>query len=229
MTKEEYQTAKSDILAKYGKPEYDYDRKPLNQAAVEMTKIKMELLQTARIAKRTERLEQKAVQQTETAVLADIVPKSSLGSLVVLEKDLRGFTALEGEIIRAYFANRNLSPQQLGRQFNKSHQFVGGLLRRPEFKLLRLKYFNEELSSMTQNAVLDAIKRGNPNIIQAAVEYTGLMKANETKQELNRLNNTEHNKYLQLLANWLVSDEQTLTLTKDVGANGVDNSPTPHQ
>lgn len=220
MTKIEYEQAKKDIISKLGEPVSELQN-PVNESAKQLQALRVQYMLAVKQSKKQASQQSTESSLTPTDSISEPKPFTKpkyqkLPPIVVLNEDLKGFTSIEAEIVKAHFLDRSLSTQQLGHQFNLPYQKIAGIFRRPEFKLLRLKYFESELGVTTQDAVLQLIKHGNPNAVSMAVDYLGIMRVKEQKDDANKLVIPSHQRYLALLAEWLMSDtKDPLTLTKD--------------
>lgn len=219
MNIEEYNKLKEDIIKEHGVPVFDL-RDAVNQSAKLIRALEIRKRQETRIANK----QQNDVKQPEDVFAEDKAwkrPKyTKLPSIIVLDKDLKGFTAIEAEIVKQHYLDRSLSVQALAHQFNKPYQTIAGLFRRAEFKALELKYFLDELGGATQTAILQMIKNGNPNVVQHAAEYLGVMKDKENTTDENRLVNPLHEEYLRRLSEWLMDDTSNeLVLTKIINTS----------
>lgn len=218
MTKEEYTQERNKLIELYGKPTKDYDGSPTNECARQLNKLKGQYLASIRHENKQKRLE---IQQNKpanlTELVSDIPPdkqkeyrKQPLPEIIIDDKDLKGFSPLEQEILKAHFLNLDLTHSQLANIYNKSRQFISGLLRSKETKLLEVKYFNEVLRLETMKSLIRAVKAGDNRIIEGASEFLKIMQGNEKEAGSRPIEDKVAEQKLKELADQLADQEKSI-------------------
>ncbi len=206
-----YQEYKQEVEAKYGPAINDFDNGP-NQSAKMLLDFKAKHMQAK--AKEAKAAVKAIVASNQEKVLEVELPESKL-----LDKDLKGFTAIQQDILRAYFANRSAKPSALASQFNQTYQFVAGFLKSNKVQLLANKYFVEDLDEYTRLGLLALVKAKDPRAILAAAEYNGVLSKQGIEDSEFKSEQLEEDEFtkdcLTLLADWLTDpNSHTLTLSK---------------
>ncbi len=203
-----YQEYKIEVTNKYGPAEWDYNRQPLNESARLLSDFKIKQARDAKAAIRS------LVKEKPDVDLEGQLPESKL-----LDKDLRGFDAIQKDILRAYFKDRSVKPSVLAQQFNQSYQFVAGFLKSNQVQLLVNKHFTEDLDEYTKLSLLALVKAKDPRATLVAAEYRNILNkqgVEDTEFKAEALDSDDFTKEcLTKLADWLLSDtKSSLTFTK---------------
>lgn len=181
MTKNEYESAKAEIVKNLGIPVRGngFETED-NESAKALNSLKGQYLASQRANKKL-----KAVNELQNSLEQAVseIPeakkqeyrKYTLPSIIVLDKDLKDFEKIEALIVKDYLENMDLEPKFLANKYGKSYQFVAGLLNSKLVENLRIKYYGLCLKAETMKSSLRAIKAGDTRVLQSAIEYLKLM------------------------------------------------------
>src|SRR5712675_1729737 len=184
MTKDEYTAERLAIIARLGPAVKGNGFETVsNQCQIELDRLLGHFMASKRAeqkqAKTNTAVKPVNVLQETLASIPELQKKEwkkqPLPEIIVSDKDLKGFTAIQAGILREHFLNLDLSSKTLANKFNQSYQFVAGLLRSKEVCYLETKYFREVLSIETQKSILRAVKAGDNRILEASTEYLKLL------------------------------------------------------
>lgn len=174
MTPEEYKQQKAEIEKLLGKPEYDFDQSPLNEAAKKTKELKSVFKSSQMKAQWESKKQLEKTFSTEDIKLANSLPAAPV---YIADHDLKGFSELEASVIEAYYENRNLSHQELAKRFNIPRQTITALLHSPRFNTLRIKYYEFTMPSKLMLATEKLVDAGHEKTILRLNEHYGIIKA----------------------------------------------------
>lgn len=203
MTPEEFQQQKADIIAQYGKPEYDM-QDPVNESARKLKELAIKNLADARAKQKGSR----GPYNTEKKV-------SVLKAIDLADVDLNGFDKLEKDILRAYFEDRTQSAKTLANRFGVPYQQVNGLMRDKRVQYLKVKYFNQTFEENTMLGLLKLTQDADPRVVLEAAKYLQILKEQEKDHtEINKISDEKLEKALRLLGDWYLGETEELVIKR---------------
>src|SRR5258708_28333100 len=174
MDKTEYLKAKEEIIARLGPAEYDM-KLPVNDSARELVKLKNDYNRSVKLSKS----EQKEVVRTYKSFPA--VP------IELTDTDLELFTEEERPVVEDYFLNTNQLASDLSRKYKGfTRQKVVALMRSGPFSVLCDRLYATLMRLEVNNALLKAVRDGNPKILERMAEQTGAMKNQSLDLNINK-------------------------------------------
>lgn len=177
MTKEEKDKQIADVIALLGKPEFDFDQTPLNEAAKKIKDIRSQFKSEHMKAQHEAKKAFEKSFEPKTLEAAKLFPAKPI---YIDDNDLKGFTELERAVIEAHFENRDLNQQQLSRAFDLPRQTITKLFHSAAFKILKVKYYEYVMPSKLMLATEKLVDAGHEKTILRLNEHYGIIKAEKT-------------------------------------------------
>ncbi len=155
MTKQEYENQRDSITKQYGKPEYDFDRTPLNEAGTRLKELQSSYMrsiqESKRAAKRLERVseEVKKIENSPQSEAPIDQETLDLNIPISLEPFLEQFTETEQRIIKLAVNFPYWSATKIASQTGSYRQFVVAFLTSERYLQFRGQLFVHWQQDMT--------------------------------------------------------------------------------